>query len=413
MDKKPTLAKTSIEYWKIRVAPRKLPNNGKSSMLYMRIKENGRSRYIALNLADKTKAASKARDIWIFIAANGLDAYLAMKGSKDRPEMVCTIGEYIQAAKRHTNVRSRSFAQYEAALKRIVAGVANIPTYNSRYEARSEANKAWHDKINAIRLDKITPTSVKLWQKSQIDLAVDEKDRIAKIHTVSSHLRNARALFSEATLAELKKTLILPTELPFEGVVITATTRRFECTIDPKELYRLGISELKNDELIAFLLLLIGGLRRGEADLLPWAHIDFKALSVRIDSTAWFTPKTAESYRTIRLNDHVVKILADYKLRSKDQEFVLNGKLPSAPGAAYEYRASAWSRLIKWLRAKGIDNNTPLHTLRKMSGSIIYQIGGPEASRKHLGHSSYATTAASYIHTNEIVIDLNKKEENA
>jgi integrase len=226
---------------------------------------------------------------------------------------------------------------------------------------------------------------------------------------VASHVRNARALFSEDLLAELRKSLTLPAELPFEGVSVASTTRRFESTVDPRALYATAIDGLDPDTRAAFLLLLVGGLRRGEADLLPWSSVNLTAGTVRVETTKWFTPKSRESTRTVPLPPDVLKFLTTLRAAAPDAEFVLKGTPPRPPGRSYQYRAEAWEHLTVWLRTQGVRTLTPLHSLRKMSGSLIYATAGIEAARRHLGHRDISTTAASYLQSGAAIVDLSTK----
>jgi integrase len=402
-------AKSSLDYWKTRVRPRTLKDGTQTPELYLRIKEAGRDAWICLDTANRGSAAGKARDYWQAVQVKGLEAFLAERRPAARPARVCTVGEYIEAARKVSTARPRTFGQYEAAMRRIVAGVARIEGLPSRFAAGSPGNLNWRAEIEAKRLDTLTPSAIKAWQKAQIDKAPDETARAARAHSVASHIRNARALFSEDLLAELRKGLTLPVELPFEGVPVLSTTRRYESSLDPRVLYVEAQKALDADTRTAFLLLLVGGLRRGEADLLPWTNVDLKAGTVRIETTKWFTPKSKESTRTIPLPADVVKFLAARSAAARDAEFVLKGTPPRPAGRSYQYRAEAWETLTAWLRTQGVKTLTPLHSLRKMSGSLIYATAGIEAARRHLGHRDISTTAASYLQSGAATVDLAAK----
>ena len=276
--------------------------------------------------------------------------------------------------------------------------------------------------MDSVRLDKVTPSDVRSWQKRELDAAHAKGGEIAKdrrVHTIASDLRDARSLFSASIVAEAGKNLALPSPLPFEGIAAAATTRRFSCKLDARELYAAA-SELDADTRTAFDLLLCAGLRRGEADALPWAHVDFKAGTVRIDVTPTFRPKSRESYRTVPLPADVVARLKAYRAATPRAELVLTSrKTKTARKAAHEktavhvYRAKAWPDLVAWLKTKGLDDLTPLHALRKMSGSFIYAVAGLEAARLHLGHSNIATTAASYVAARAVTVDFSAKTEDS
>ena len=402
-------AKSTVDYWKDRVRPRTLRDGTKTPEFYVRFTQGDRDAWICLDTANRTTAAGKARDYWQAVQVKGLEAFLAERRPATRPARACTVGEYIEAARKVSTARPRTFGQYEAALRRVVAGVARIQGSPSRFAAGSRGNLEWRAQIEAKRLDTLTPSAVKAWQKAQIDKAQDETAKASRAHSVASHIRNARALFSADLLAELGKSLTLPSEMPFEGVSVASTTRRFESNLDPRALYAEAQKTLDPDTRTAFFLLLVGGLRRGEADLLPWGQIDLKAGTVRIQTTKWFTPKSKESSRTVPLPADVVRFLAERRAATPKGEFVLKGSEPRPAGRSYQYRAEAWETLTAWLKAQGVKTLTPLHALRKMSGSLIYATAGIEAARRHLGHRDISTTAASYLQSGAATVDLASK----
>lgn len=405
------LAKSSVEYWKERVRQRTWKDGTKTPELYLRLKEGssakaGRDAWVCLNTANRATAATKARDLWLIVQSKGLDAALAEFRPKaaPRPARVCTVAEYLAAAKPLADVRPQTLAEYEASLRRVVAGVRGIISKSDRHAVRAE----WHAKVNMVRIDQVTPSAVRTWMKAEV-AAVAAKGEAAKdrrAHTLASHIRDARALFAENIVAELRKSLVLPAELPFAGITTTSTTRRFVCAIDARELYAAAAA-LDSDTRTAFDLLLCAGLRRGEADALPWAHVDLKAGTVRVDVTEFFRPKSRESFRTVPLPPDMVKRLNARRAAKPLDAFVLDGAAPKIASArGYTYRAHAWDKLTAWLRTQGLHDYTPLHALRKMSGSFIYAVAGLEAARRHLGHRDISTTAASYLQSGAATVNL-------
>lgn len=397
-------AKSSVDYWKVRVRPRTLKNGAITPELYLRLKEGGRDAWFSLATANRAEAARQARDIWQSVQVKGLDVVLAELRPATRAARVSSVVEYITAAKKLATARPRTVAEYEASLRRVVAGVRGIKAKSDKHADRAD----WHAKINAIRLDQIAPADVRTWIKGELAEAAkkgeDNKER--REHTLASHIRDARALFSEEIVAEVKKKLVLPAELPFAGIPAAATTRRFRSKVDPRKLYAASAA-LDPDNRTAFDLLLCGGLRRGEADLLPWAHVDLAAGTVRVDVTEFFTPKSKESFRTVPLPRDVIVRLKARRRAAPSDVLVLNGSKPRPPAErGYEYRASAWGKLPAWLHKQGLVDRTPLHSLRKLSGSFIYATAGLEAARQHLGHRDITTTARSYLQSNTATVDF-------
>jgi len=67
--------------------------------------------------------------------------------------------------------------------------------------------------------------------------------------------------------------------------------------------------------------------------------------------------------------------------------------------ALYEaYRCQAiFECLIGWLRIKGVETKTPLHTLRKGFGSLINQRHGIHAASLALRHANIGVTRLHYV----------------
>lgn len=400
----------SLAYWKTKVKPRTI--RGKTTPeLYCRLFEGKREAWICCDTSNRAEAADIARNHYLRMKAIGLPALLNELRPDIKPERVCSLSEYLSAAKALSTVRPTTLADYESALRRIYAGVLRIT-----WKSRKVADLAeWRAKVDSVSLDRVSPTDVRAWQKRELDSALAAGGEIKKDqrhHTLASDIRDARSLFSEVILAEAGKALKLPSPHPFSGITAAATTRRFTCKVDARSLYAAA-SNLDADTRAAFDLLLCGGLRRGEADSLPWDHVDLAAGKVTIGVTATFRPKSRESHRTVQLPPEVTARLKNLRAANPTAELVLARrpakaarKSASEKTPVYQYRAKAMPTLIKWLKGQGITDLNPIHALRKLSGSFIYDAHGLEATRMHLGHSNIATTAASYVKSRSVVVDL-------
>lgn len=179
-----------------------------------------------------------------------------------------------------------------------------------------------------------------------------------------------------------------------------------------RTLYGAAV-DMDADTRCAFDLLLVGGLRRGEADALPWAFVDLEAGTVRIDVTETFRPKSRESCRTIPLPADVVERLRQRRAANPSAHFVLDRRIKrparkpvGQKRATYQYDARSWVPLAAWLRKQGVRDLNPLHSLRKLSGSFVHESAGLEAARRHLGHATITTTSKSYLAARAAVVDL-------
>ena len=98
---------------------------------------------------------------------------------------------------------------------------------------------------------------------------------------------------------------------------------------------------------------------------------------------------------------------------SPDPVFVLRGGPYRVQTSSYKtYRADAaprrtWQGLIAWLGTKGVNETMPIHVLRKLAGSLVFQAHGIEQARGFLGHGDVSTTSRSYIaKTKRVVVSI-------
>lgn len=408
-DKTTRAAKSSVDYWKERVRPRTLKDGTQTPELYLRMKEGGRDAWFPLNTANRATAASKARDLWQKVKVQGLDAVLAELRPDTRPARSASIGELLTEARTVATCRASSLHQYEVSMRRLVAGVLGMEASASVFYHKSAEAKEWRAKIENASLDVLTAERVEKWRKAYVDAAPDEVARISRKNTAAATIRNARALLAPEMIKAIGDKIRIPSPAPLAGLSIGGATRRFKTTVDPRQLYATATTELSGDVLTAFTLCLVAGLRKGEADMLPWDNVDLDAALVHVRPTKFFLPKTEESQRTTPIPADVVALLRARRAASPDAALVLAGLDPAKARAAKDYRCPCWQPLTAWLRAKGFASPNPVHELRKLSGSLVNSAAGLEAARRHLGHRNISTTAASYVTGSAAMIDLAAK----
>ena len=401
----------SQAYWKTKVKPR-VVRGQPTPELYCRLFEGKREAWICCDSSNRGIAADKARNYYLRMKAIGLPALLAELRPDIRPDRVCTVGEYLAAARPFAKARPRVFDQYAAALRRVFALVLDLEGPAERFYAKGEAAAAWRVKLDNLRLDAITPQDVEKWRVAFVNAEADHAKRKARAVSVSTYLRNAKGAFARKILAQVapaegKAAVCLPSPLPLAGLTAPATSRRFRPQVKALDLYNAALRDFadKPDTLCAALLLLTGGLRRGEADLLEWSNVNLADGKITITATEFFTPKTAAGDRVVKLPPDVATLLRARRKGRRDAVFVLDGPAPKNSAKGYEYRADAWPVLTAWLRTQGVTDPTPLHSLRKHAGSLVYDAGGLEAARRFLGHKKIATTSGSYLKAREVVAD--------
>lgn len=373
---------------------------------HVRIAHRGRREWFNLGTPNQATAAVKARDIYLSIVADGWDDTLAkFKPGVQHKADCCTLGEFLSDVEGRSHLKPITVRRYAVKLRKLISDVAELEVGLSPKERRAKhdyvngGRKAWLAKVDAQRLDVLTPETVSVWRNTYVARAgADPMKRKSAERSAASFLRGARSLFTAEVLAVLK--VKLPPN-PFAGVKLRDPgAQRYHSDVNPEWLLLCAERELREahpQQYLALFLCLWAGLRRKEADLLTWQQIAFDRGQIQIRRTAHFEPKTEESQRDIDLSPEALDFLRGF-MKGSRSEFVLEGGDPR-PEATYDYyRCDAtWRDLHDWLRAKGVRDKKAIHSLRKESGSLIAAQFGIEAARQHLGHRDIRTTSSHYV----------------
>lgn len=172
------------------------------------------------------------------------------------------------------------------------------------------------------------------------------------------------------------------------------------------DLWRLV--EAAEPERRAFVgLLAFAGLRVSEALGLSWADVDTEARVLRVrwqlerDTLRRVEPKTGRAVREIELDEGLLSILREWRLRSRasaPSDFVV----VTGAGTPLDHRA-AGRRLERVVKAAGLklDGETKItpHQLRYTFGSLLLEAGVPVSRVSRLmGHANEAITLGVYAH---------------
>jgi integrase len=356
---------------------------------------------LSLHTANREEAAHLARRMYQDLVTLGWDKFLAQYRPQPTQEPArkeqLSIGQFIALVRTKDLLPAKTIDGYAMRFRGMVAEIAGIPTTKARYRAGSNAHQVWLDKVDCLPLADTTPELVRQWKKGRIAQAKNPLERKHTLASVNSTMRQARGLFSERKILRFIE-IVRPH--PFEGVELEAKTdsRFFGAGISASELLRRGIQELGTEELKAFLLGLALGLRRLEADHLEWDSFDFDRSTVQIKATQYYGLKTEKSAAVLSLDREIIALFKGWHTQRRGS-FVLESDKPPRPEARYfYYRADAtFNKLILWLQHQGISGTKPLHTLRKMYGSLIVEKHGLFVASATLRHSSVATTTAHYL----------------
>jgi integrase len=407
------VTKHSKEYWFGKVYRPRI-RGAEVDNYAVRLFHRGSEKRLSLRTPNREAAADLAREMFVYLSANGWAAFLAKYRNpasdavpnggtslraNDRVQLA--VGEYLAAVRTETDLAHKTIADYEGCLRFIVSEIMEMGGHGRRpqYDRYKGGHKAWVAAIDAVPLESITPDKIRVWKKDYVNRAGrDELARRRRVVNVNSYLRRARALFAK----KIKLKSVSITHSPFDGVSLErrTDTKFYGAGVDPVTLLRAAMNELAGDrteELKALLLSLTLGLRRREADLLEWQSFDFVVGTLRIMPTKWYQLKTNESSAELPVEPEILELFRGWRARATS-EFVLESDRPPRSLDYEYYRCEpTFKALVEWLREKGVTGNKPFHALRKMYGSALADLHGLAVASSGLRHADLRTTASFYV----------------
>ncbi|MCB1212045.1 MAG: tyrosine-type recombinase/integrase [Verrucomicrobiales bacterium] len=432
-------AKSDVRYWLERIFKKTYRVDGdlvEAHDFSARIAFKGRRERFNLLTANKAQAATKAREIYLCLVSKGWEeTLLKYKPSveKTSPEPIqepeeekppVTVGEFLRAAAEVASVAPRTLSDYTLAFRRLVADIHKVPNTKARYDYVNGGREEWLAQVDCHRLDSISPGQVQKWKLAYLRKAGANPAKIASAKTTANAmLQRCKSLFSERkVLRYVREQLELPSPLPFDGVDAFEQQRAlYHSKVDFEMIVRLAHAELggskqSGEKLAAyrsrieqykiFLLAIFAGLRRAEIDALTWKQmeLDGDAPCILIEATESMRLKRGSSGGTVSIDHQLARLFSDFQEQSMSK-FVIESNLRPRPSASYAYYRAAthYKGLLKWLREKGIEDQKPLHVLRKEAGSFINDKKGLIAAQRFLRHTDPRTTARHYLDTKERV----------
>ncbi len=196
-----------VDYWKERLYRKTYTRDGVSHEVpgwSVRLQHLGRREAFALDSANASAAATKAKEIATFLNANGWNATLAkFKPAPSSQAEVCTLGEFLADVGQRSHLKPMTVRRYAVKLRKMVADVAKVDAgvrgkaRKAKYDYVNGGRAAWLAKVDCQRLDVLTPDSVNAWRNVYVAKAgSDPLARKSAERSAASYLRCARALFT-------------------------------------------------------------------------------------------------------------------------------------------------------------------------------------------------------------------------
>ena len=411
-----------VDYWTPRLTKRSYQDrDGRTVEIpewQIRVAHLKRREWFNTGTPNRAAAAGRARDIYLSLIAAGWDATLAkFKPDSDAaPRLNLTVGAYLSAVKDTGYLRPRTFLNYQNCFRTLVSETFGVKGDESKFDYRSadNGNRKWTDRVDSIRLERLTPVRVTEWQQRRVRKAGHSPAAIASAkRTTNSYVRCARSLFSKEIRKRLKG-VQLPAPLPFADVeLFEQGSVKYVSKVDVHALIAAARSELKlsvPEVYKAFLLGLFAGMRRAEIDGAEWRMVDWQNHVIRLEETEWLHLKTQDSAGEITLDAEVIGELREHMPASQSPFIITSARPPRNDSARPYYRCELiFDRLNEWLRGKGVKANKPLHEMRKEIGALVATQHGIYAASRFLRHSDITTTARHYAqHKARISVGLGK-----
>jgi hypothetical protein len=394
-------SKDNANYWADRVYFHE-PSKGRIESEYsIKIQFDGRRERFSLNTSNREIAGRLAVEIYRTLKMHGWERAIAQfkRAQAPAPSGGLTIGQHLAAVRQNWHGSETTLNLYVRALRRIVSDIENLDPDNVRFDHMKDGAYIWHARVDAIELGAITPARVNAWKMEFLRAAGNDQVAINKRKiSINTYLRNAKSLFADKVVKSTGLELSAPRpfhEIDFFG----GTDSRYFSKFDIREFLAVAKERLlpmDPDAYSVVLLSAFAGLRRIEIDLLEWPSIDFNAGAIQLRYTEFYRPKTPDSLHPIPVREKW--ILDWFWARRQASGFVVAPEVPYKRDQKNDYYRSEelLERTTRWLRANGIKESRPLHTLRKEAGNDIVKRAGLIAGAAFLRHTSTTVTSMHY-----------------
>ena len=347
-------------------------------------------------------------------------------------------------------VEPTTFTRYKGLLKRILPAIGHYRMenihpniiysfYDNLYEEKRIDTK-YTPKPTCINICKNQYTRTELSKQASISMSaidsiraeknINEKSAVAlskflKRPIDDLFIPNEKQLSSRTILHHHRLLSDIMQEAVYDSIILINPISRVRTPkVEQKEaryldehdavkLMNLSLEKAPKPYDVLIPLLLLTGMRRGEACGLEWNDINYEKCQINIVRSSLYlaekgifesTPKTLSSRRVVQVDGDLIALLQKHKewqeneankigdkWHENDRLFTTwNGK-PINPGT-----------VTKWFYNFISENNLPnvcLHSLRHTNATLMIAANTPiSAVAQRLGHSTSATTSKIYIH---------------
>lgn len=418
--------KTDFRYWKNRIFKNTYTKDGVKHELAsysIKIQHRGRRESFNLNFSNKELAAKKAVEIYVLVLSEGFESACNKYKSKNEKIISPTIGEFIHAFEENYSISRTTLVSYVGKFRRLVSEIMGLQDDPSKFHS-GKGSVNYRDSVDQVLLSEITPQKVNAWKRRLLKDCKSEDEKRRRKVTINSIIRNSKCLFSGNALMfvasdiggrtsisaknggtglELKGKISIPFN-PFEGIQFEGVRKRKYNSVTEGMNAELIFSSARNElaeefpeQYKIFLLAITAGLRRKEIDWLKWKDIDFGEREISVSPSKDYSLKNNESEGRVPIDKNTSDIFLNYRSLSKSEYVISSARSDSLPREVSDYRCSShYSKLIKWLRGKGVVARQPLHTLRKEAISLVARKQGIHVASAFARHSDIRITTDVY-----------------
>jgi hypothetical protein len=208
-----TFQRLTFRFWQDRLFRETYRSNGclhQTSHWSVRIQHEGRRERFPLYTPNKAAAAAKARDIYLFLAANGWEATLARYrkakavSPPENSQEQCTVGGFLDAIFL-TATNQRTVEGYAKKFRQIVSDIFGLSNGHQKHDYQKGGLQKWLTRVRNIKLSEVSPARVQEWKQSVLTKAGTDSLALRKVRiSVNSMLRQARSLFAPKRLRHLR-----------------------------------------------------------------------------------------------------------------------------------------------------------------------------------------------------------------